>query len=563
MRRDSIRGAVVGALLGLVHGLADLLSAVATIGWLYDSGWPGIVLVGFAIATGVGIGCLLGTLLGGFLVSRTPRWVAITVFLLVPTIVFPLGVVARQSRNHELAPSPKSASASGSVPVPFLFVVVDTLRADTLFGEEFAFTTAPETGRWASEALIFEDAESTAGWTIPSMASMLTGVHNSTFDASSGRLPVSAKTLAEHFRERGYETRAIVDNVILEPRNGFAQGFESFEQRSAFRFAFTFPTFRIWPIGVHEWLRGSLYSAYDGSQDVTDRAIARVEGAGDAPLFLYVHYMDPHAPYYLHSELADVEGEPMNYYRFRDYLRQGIDKKPNANQLKWLRGSYEKEVLYWDADFRRLVDAWKERYGEEALIVLVSDHGEEFLDHGRLGHGMTVHREMVHVPLILDMPSSLGCRNSGRVSEMVTLLDLAPTLVELASGRTMGPSEDGPRVQGTSWKPWLCDGGQAPETPSFALHARHGRKVYRFRRGDQTAIQVRYFDEPERVEMLWFALDVDPLEQVALSTDDERGRSLFRELSAAARAFESASESLDDENSTAVEESLRALGYIQ
>ncbi len=554
------KGAVAGAALGLVYGIADVVAAFIAIGWLFDPGLAGIALIAFTLVTAIALGGVLGSLVGGALPYTVSRRLRIWLLSSMTIAILVGGVVARLDRNHALEP----AGAAPPEAKPVLFVVVDTTRADSLYGDGYRFPLAPRTGEWAKSALVFEDAESTAGWTIPSMAAMLTGVHNATFDASAGRLPLYGTTLAEHLRARGYETRAIVDNVILEPRNGFAQGFESFEQRSAFRFAFTFPAFRLWPIEVHEWLRGSFYSAYDGSTDVTDRAIDRIESAGERPLLLYVHYMDPHAPYYRHADQPEAPGEPVNYYRFRDYLREGVDQPPSDEQLSWLRGRYQREITHWDRDFGRLIEAWKARYGEEGLIVLTSDHGEEFLDHGRLGHGMTVHREMVHVPLIVDPPSRTDCQRSARVAQMVSLLDLTPTVVHWATGEPAMSTPAGPVIQGRSWVPWLCGSEPAPERPAFARHSRHRRRVFRYRGGDDVAMQIRYFEDPDRVDELRYDLAQDPLEQRPLPVENEAGETLFSSFHRVTRAFEKAFDPKGtDDEAKAVEESLRALGYIQ
>ena len=110
---------------------------------------------------------------------------------------------------------------------------------------------APELGEFAKDALVFQQAESTAGWTIPATATLMTGIHNMTMDASAGRLPEWAPTVAEHLYGAGYGTHAVVDNVIVEPRAGFGAGFESFFQKSSFRFVFSLPGYRLLP----EWFQ--------------------------------------------------------------------------------------------------------------------------------------------------------------------------------------------------------------------------------------------------------------------------------------------------------------------
>lgn len=563
-RIRAARGLGWGLLLGVSYALVDLVAAFAAVGWLFDPGVAGVVLIGFAVATATALGGALGAAVGLLIppVFKARRLLGVGAAL-VP-LVLTIGYMSRRGRNHELPPPSQEPTADVS---PLLLVVVDTLRADTLYGDSYQYPFAPAVAEFARGAIRFDDAEATAGWTIPSMASMLTGVHNITYDASAGRLPGWGKTLAEHLRERGYVTHAVVDNVILEPRNGFAQGFQSFRQRSAFRFAFTFPAFRLWPIQVHEWLRGSLYSAYDGSTDVTDRAIEIVddvaEGSNEA-LFLYVHYMDPHAPYYGHSDLEPAGGEPVNYYRFRDYLRQGIDRPPSPPQLRWLRERYEGEVQHWDRDFGRLLEAWRTRFGHKGVVVVVSDHGEEFLEHGRLGHGMTVHRETVHVPLIIELPREHPCHKEGYRPEPVSLLDLGPTLVDLATGREAQADPDGPSIQGLSWRSWLCEpDGRAPRRPMLSVHARHGRRVYRYRDGDDVYVQALYFDDPKRHDQARYVLGDDPHEQNNVWTANADDQQQYRSFSKLNHTLENAFDPEAPNDSEAVEESLRSLGYIQ
>lgn len=559
--RSLVRGARLGAFIGVLYSLSDLTAALLAVGWLYDPGVASVALVAVALGVATFLGAVFGALTGivfpGIL-RQGRRWRLVAVVVVVPVTV--LGTVARWGRNHELPPSSVVAEKTAR---PVLFVVVDTLRADTLYGLQANFPDAPATRRWVENALVFTDAESTAGWTIPSMAAMLTGVHNVTYDASAGRLPRYGKTLAEYFYQRGYETQALVDNVILEPRNGFAQGFERFRQRSAFRFAFTFPAFRLLPIEAHEWLRGRLYSAYDGSRDLTDRAVRIIAEERARPLLFYVHYMDPHAPYYRDPDQQPVQGDAVNYYRFRDYLRQGIDRPPNRRQLAWLRGRYVQEVNRWDTDFGRLIDAWHERYGDDGIVVLVSDHGEEFLDHGRLGHGMTVHREMVHVPLVIELPEDHACHREGVIQDPVSLLDLTPTVIELATGTPPRSEKSGPALQGQSLSPWVCGEAPAPRRPLLAVHARHGRKVYRYRDGDEIYMQTLFFDDPERREISRYNLKRDPNEHDSLWQDADLDHELQRRFARLNRALESAFDPAKTDGSEAQIETLRALGYIR
>ena len=110
--------------------------------------------------------------------------------------------------------------------------MVDTLRADTLYGGGLDFPLTPTFAAQAKDAQLFLDAESTAGWTIPSLGALLSGIHNLSFDGSAGRVPSDIPLLPKHLQEAGYASHAVVDNNIVEVRVGFGGGFETYFQRS-------------------------------------------------------------------------------------------------------------------------------------------------------------------------------------------------------------------------------------------------------------------------------------------------------------------------------------------
>ncbi|MEM6533512.1 MAG: sulfatase-like hydrolase/transferase [Myxococcota bacterium] len=276
-RGNRIRAAAVGSGLGAGFFVADFIGALLAIGFLFDPKWETYVLLVIAAIMAVVVGALAAVLLATVwwprrVSSQLATWGLVAGGLTVVA----LGYVARSGRQHEPAPSPLVAQEPERTP-PILWVVVDTLRADTLYGDALDFPLAPETGDFAKDSLVFADAESTAGWTIPSLAALFTGIHNTTTDASAGFLPGWAPSIASRLSAAGYSTHALVDNVIIEPRNGFAVGFDSFFQRSGYRFVFSLPSFRLLPTPVREAMRGVLRTSYYGSRKLTDRAIEVIE----------------------------------------------------------------------------------------------------------------------------------------------------------------------------------------------------------------------------------------------------------------------------------------------
>jgi arylsulfatase A-like enzyme len=544
------------------------MGTYAAIGNLLVVDRDSLALLAVASAVAAAVGLLLGLLFGlvwPLLAARQPiTWIrkhALVAACATLLLIAAFGYGARVGRNVE-APGPRPPLSATS-PAPLLFVTIDTLRADTMYGEDLGFANAPRVGKVAGNALVFADAEATAGWTIPSMAAMFTGIHNWTTDASAGFLPSWAPTLATRLRHAGFATHAVVDNALLERRNGFAAGFETFQQRSSFRFVFSLPPFRLIPDRYREILKDRLRVAYHGARGVTDTALEVLATYDeDAPLFLYVHYMDPHAPYYPQPASGpDPPGlEPIEFMRVADGLREGTGEPPSAAQLATLRYRYDGEVRALDPEVGRLLQAWQARYGRASMIVLTSDHGEEFLEHGHLGHSLTVQRELVHVPLVIALPegSVPQDRAQGRVETPVSLLDLTPTILDVVGVEASW----GPPMRGQSWMPWLR-GGDPPERPLMATHSRHGRRTFRYRVGDSAMVRT-YFYDGRPTETALYDLASDPAEQRDRSAVDKQAA---REQTAALVQMSDAlvaEREVDAETTHQVdEESLRALGYIR
>ena len=274
-------------------------------------------------------------------------------------------------------------SALASRPPDVLVILVDTLRADHLESHGYDRVVSPNLTAFAAESLVFERAISQDAWTLPSTATLLSGVYPQSHLCLRGQgdntrmtLSEDLDMLAEQFRRAGYDTAALLKTPILVPERGFDQGFDSWDR-----------------------ILGPSSSGVSGEQ-LTDAVLRRLEqqAADPDPLFLYVHYMDPHSaymapePYYerfaqpgpskvtgLHTEAASwQEGEPFTE----------ADRRRTVDL-------YDGEILYWDAHFGRLL-AQLEASGrrDETVVVVTADHGEQFNEHGRWLHG----RAREHAP---------------------------------------------------------------------------------------------------------------------------------------------------------------------
>ncbi len=318
-----------------------------------------------------------------------------------------------------------------------LLIVVDTLRWDRVGSYGSKRDTTPSIDRLASDAIRFERAYATAPWTMPSVASMITG-H---FPSSHGVVHLKnilsdeSLTLAERLQNAGYRTCGIVSHLMLGSEFNFDQGFDQFVQLAP------------WP-DPHQAIT---------SYEVTRNAEMFLRGlGGDQPFLLFVHYFDPHYVYQPHPMVGYAApsagrlkgGESIHELR-------SMLKEATPEEIEFVEDVYDEEVRYTDDGIGRLLETLKELDLYDAtLVVVVSDHGEEFLSHGWLGHARTLYDELVRVPLILRIP---GHRGGAQVVETpVSLASLTPTIVEL-----VGLDPAGAGFQASSLVP-LLTGGPSP-----------------------------------------------------------------------------------------------------
>jgi arylsulfatase A-like enzyme len=291
-----------------------------------------------------------------------------------------------------------------------LLVVVDTLRADHLGLYGSVRPTSPNLDRFAAGATIFERAMSSSSWTQPAVATLLTGLSPMEHAVTGGvALPADIETLAESMQARGLTTAALSANPIVGAREGFHRGFETFLQLPWAR-ALTLNQ------AFEEWL---------GAKD-------------DRPWFAYLHYIDPHDPYNAPSPLGDVfignlrsvvHDKPIELLHARNFGRADV---PLTDQdLELLRTRYDGEIHYWDNALGELLRALAKRGDlERTVVIVMADHGEEFLDHGKLFHGFHLYEESVRVPLVIRARGLLPPGRQQNVFETSRVKDLAERFVD-------------------------------------------------------------------------------------------------------------------------------------
>lgn len=385
-----------------------------------------------------------------FLLSRAGLFAGLLVTYLLAGQVRRMGVAALLQAALFFAvllgAQPDQPSASGSPATDrdvnsdvkrIILITVDTLRADalSLYGGS---TETPQLDLLAEEGWVYQNAISPAPWTLPAMASILTGLSPAVHQVVTEETQLSERlpTLAEQFSEAGYLTAAIVSNPYLAAHSNFTQGFEEYYYLSPEESWLT-PVSTLGSM-LLEW--ASYYEIpYLASEksfstaEVTDFAQQWIEQNQEQDFFLWLHYFDPHTPYsppedFL-AERQPPEGMTMEFddqYQVNSGLLT-LD----AEQREWVRELYDAEVRYVDQNLGRLFNRLRRlNLYDETLIVVTSDHGEEFWEHGRTYHAHTLYNELLQVPLIIKPPLSTG-REPASIASLVTTQSIFSTLQEI------------------------------------------------------------------------------------------------------------------------------------
>jgi arylsulfatase A-like enzyme len=346
-------------------------------------------------------------------------------------------------------------------PPNVVFVVVDTLRPDRLgvYGDGRGLT--PFVDSLAERAYVFHRAYAQSSWTNPSVASMLTSRYQSQHNVISfgSVLPDEELTLPELLKQRGYATGAVVANILLQPRLGYGQGFDHYKVSARTRTG---------PLGKPEFLKGR-------ADAVNNEAFAWLDGlsAPRPPVFLYLQYMEPHAPYdppdaAVQRVLGDRERPDLTAVNTRMFASLPGQNDDLADAVATY---YDAEVTSLDGDLRALFDGLAQRgVLDNAIVIFTADHGEELNEHGLLGHHQTLYEEVIHVPLLV---LATGYPHRTDVDDVVELVDLAPTIADLADiprpaafeGRSLAESHGVGREHGWArLRRRLLHNDQGPET---------------------------------------------------------------------------------------------------
>jgi arylsulfatase A-like enzyme len=371
-------------------------------------------------------------------------------------IVLKGGQVVRAERRA-LAALPAAPRNTANV----LMIVLDNVRADHLSLYGYNRETTPNLARWAARGIRFDAARSTAPWTLPSHASMLTGRWPHELSTTVEHpLDATYPTLAEFMSRRGYVTGGFVANTYYcNAWYGLDRGFARYVDFYANTRISSLEVLRAAELGrrlaglvgyINETPgeKSSRKTAAMINRDLLDWLAAR----GDRPFFAFLNYYDAHSPFEPPDGYSRRFGKWAHDRAYREevlrqFSRLGNKKSPVAHNSRLaerivaetaeiMSDSYDDCLTYLDGQLGRLLDELDRRgLMANTLVLITSDHGEHFGDHGLFGHGMSLYRPQIHVPLLVLAPAL----DPGIVTEPVSLRDLPATIADLTGLARPGP----------------------------------------------------------------------------------------------------------------------------
>jgi arylsulfatase A-like enzyme/Tfp pilus assembly protein PilF len=383
-----------------------------------------------------------------------------------------------------------------------LLITLDTTRADRLGCYGYAAAETPALDSLAARGVRFDQAFTQVPLTLPSHATLLTGLcppEHGLHDNGRGALAANVVSLAPLFRQHGYGTAAFVASFSLDRQFGLAKGFDLYADE------------------MTKAAGDSVLDQENGAQTVADRALAWLDRHAGRPFFCWVHFYDPHTPY-----------DPPEPYRSRH-------AQP-----------YDGELAYMDSQIRRLVDFVDSRgLRAHTLIVVTGDHGEAFGEHDEFGHGNFVYETTMRVPLLLSLPGRIPEGRSD--SRIAGLVDVAGTVLHAAGWRLPSGMRDANLLDAGG------PGGRVYGESEFLFNSYGWSPLYSVTTREWKYIQCPRSELYDRIR--------DPQEQKDLAADDSgRARLLERELKDMRSAFRRAEPAQIALDAEAVAK-LRSLGY--
>ena len=320
-----------------------------------------------------------------------------------------------------IAPLSLLSSRSSAVPGNIYLIIMDTLRGDHLGCWGSSLSLSPNLDKFSREAVLFNQTYSHCNWTLPSIASILSGKVPQNAVIQTGdyeAIRPGVKLISNYLQKAGFITSAVVNNPNLSSQLGFAEGFQ-----------------------IHRYILAPLdmntrQSANTKAQVVTDRAKDLLFKIRNQPHFMMVHYMDPHFPYGAaepFGKLAYREALPNTmgwiYQKATALEKTDVELGIEEPEKQHVRRLYAGEIMSTDSAFGQFINELHEqKLFDTSLIIVTADHGEEFWEHGNLAHEWSLYNELLHVPLLVKFPKDL--HGGTLINDLTALSDIAPGILD-------------------------------------------------------------------------------------------------------------------------------------
>lgn len=486
-------------------------------------------------------------------------------FMFLATALIFLSILYAWIPSYRFLPLKKNKSNEMNI----VLITLDTTRADHLGCYGYKKDTTPFLDSLARKGILFENAYANATWTLPSHASLFTGMMPSVHGVGYSNFFVSpsVKTIAESLQQKGYTSAAFIGGPFLVSAFNINQGFDFYDEHLDPHSELK----RLTLFRLISKLTGKSLWHTDGQRhgaEINQEVSSYLKWAVNRqPFFLFINYFDAHEPY-------DPPQEIRNQMQIRTTLKGNIrfyplnkqngiachaDKTPlTQSEFQQLRDLYDGELRYQDQQLEAL---WKmvENLGvaSKTILIIASDHGETIGEHQFLDHGHNLYQEQVHVPLLFY---NSGLFSGGRkITEEVQLIDVYPTLLQFVG---LKPDSG---IQGHSLIPGLRS-NQFPSRPVLSeIDIDSHPRFAAFKRSQRMILEdsLKYIDSSNQQNRL-FDLQVDPAEMIdQQKTRPADAEQLHKKSNELFRALEmlkhKGSGKLDEET----REKLKALGYIE
>ena|GEM_PF-3164789 len=542
---------------------AFAFSLILLFPWIIGTIFPVISLR--ALIIGANLPKVIGVLFLSLLVARElgthHSWILRIIPRSIPVMLLPLLFlgIAGLINLPKKETTPVRRSRPDDDRPNCILISVDTLREDELALWGGKQSVAPTLDSLASAGTVYRNCYSTAPWTLASISSFMTGEYPSAIQVLTGEhyLSENATTLAERLRDQGYYTHAIVSNIWLREQFGVAQGFDKYDHRRPPDERSAVHT--LLPVRVYRRILPENHQLFipESASDLRSRVTTFLRSNPPQPFFLWIHFNDVHDPYAPPMKYIPRGGARSSAYTYTSgrivTLRMGRRLTP-ADRHR-IRSLYRGEITYVDEQIRNILHVLRgEDLDTRTIVTATSDHGEEFWDHGSVGHGHTVYNELVGVPLIFSCPGKIP---AGVVrDEPASLIDLVPTVVSLLDCRHSD------RLPGID----LFENHLSSERPRFI----EGLEFFREEKAVVSGTwKLAYTPDIQRSRLFELSTDSGEIADVSQSNEDRTSEMitvLERHQTECRRTADSLNLSASRNNmalTPRIREMLRAQGYLE